>query len=139
MSKVRVRSHVIRRDSGSIAKRSLPTLPLLIRNSGEDLRSYNAIKRISSHAIRYSPLRSFSTFNGTRVVPFTRPKSPYKRNGSLRSNWNPFQYVQSLPQSAVVCARRKVRREVLFAMRRAGRGPMAKPRKSSTSHISCAR
>lgn len=41
------------------------------------------------------------------------------------------------PQTVAVCIRRKRRKEVLFAKKRAGKGGMRKPRRSWLSKISC--
>lgn len=43
------------------------------------------------------------------------------------------------PQRVAVCIRRKARREVLFAKKRAGKGGMRKPRRTWLSKISCRR
>lgn len=43
------------------------------------------------------------------------------------------------PERVAVCVRRKARREVLFAKKRAGRGGMRKPRRTWLSKISCRR
>lgn len=41
------------------------------------------------------------------------------------------------PLSVYVCIKRKIRKEVFHALRKAGRGGMRKPRYSLNSHISC--
>lgn len=43
------------------------------------------------------------------------------------------------PQSVLICVRRQRRREVLHAMKKAGKGGMRRPRRNQFSSISCRR
>lgn len=124
-----------RRDAFVIAKR--PRLPRLLSalvfHSGEDLR-----RHVPQKAFR--PLRSVS---GAAVYPRVRfrylPRNqpsygdPY-RFGS-RSRSLSFDFV--LPRHAVVCARRRIRKEVMFARNKAGRRGQRRPRRSSRSSLVC--
>lgn len=87
---------------------------------GHDNRAYSPIPRM----IR--PARHVTGRIAATTVP---------RNAPLRK----VRYQFSLPSSVVVCVRRGVRKEVIFAKNKAGRNGQRKSRRTSSSHISCKR
>ena len=42
-----------------------------------------------------------------------------------------------VPRDAVICARRKIRKEVIFAKGKAGRGGQRRPRRNDYSNVVC--
>lgn len=90
----------------------------------EDLRRYHP----SVHSRRY--LRVDGKVAGWRRVP-VQSRVPWVRE-QLRLSF-------SLPKKTIVCIRRKVRRAVLHALQKTGRGggPQKRPRWSAASRIRC--
>lgn len=121
----RVNNLVQRNNPLTIAK-----VPLLRRNvlpltQIEDKRQF--IPRISY--IRNSP----KVFRPLRTSSARNAKLRYGIN--LRS---PFGFIIHAPRNAVLCVRRKIRREVLFAKGAAGGRSSRKPKRfNQYSHIHC--
>lgn len=91
----------------------------------EDRRILKPINRLLQ-----SSLRNLS------AAPISHTKSHYK---APRPFYMPRSF-DSLPRDAVICARRKIRKEVIFALGSGGRRGSKKPyRRSSTSNIHCRR
>lgn len=114
--------------------RRLPRLlPRLVAASGEDHRVHlpkNAIRRLRNLAA--VPVRPRVRF---RSLPRNAKAYRDVYLGGLRSKSLSFDFV--LPRDAVVCARRKIRREVIFAKGKAGRGGQRKPRFNERSKLVC--
>jgi hypothetical protein len=83
----------------------------------------------------------YPTLSGRRVAPLATVNIPmsHKTRRAARSNTNSrlwdVKYI--LPESSVLCARRKVRREVIFATNNAGRSGQKRPKYNQNSKISC--
>lgn len=144
MSKVKRRrsstirgSSIARRDTFDIAKptlRRLPRLlPIFVATSGEDHRV---------HLPRQS-IRRLRSLSGASISPVVRFRSVPRNVKSIRDVYSrgvasrhmSFDFV--LPRSAVVCARRKIRKEVIFAKGKAGRGGQRRPRRNARSYLVC--
>lgn len=115
----------------------LPTSPLERLSEVEDRRSFHF----------EGPNRPALMDDGTmaRVHVVDRPKNR-NRVKPRAFRFGPKIYSQTKavvafqePERVAVCVRRKARREVLFAKKRAGRGGMRKPRRTWLSKISCRR
>lgn len=108
----------------------------------EDLRTYHP----------GGPYRSARTFMA-RPVQVTRLRNDYTPIRSPRVVQSSVRYGRQLqtkapvfarerlafemPKSVLVCARREMRREVLFAKRKTGRGAYTKKRRNQWSNVKC--
>jgi hypothetical protein len=122
---------VIRNTSRRLPKKII--IPNLIRYSQEDLRRYHPMGR----------RRPLTTFSGRRflfrhVIGNLR-RSLKSRSRSKHSIYSPFHVRIFAPPDAVICAKRNVRREVIFARGKGGGGHKRKPRYTEYSNISCRR
>ena len=122
---------VARRDTFPIANRRLPRLIAL---SGEDHRRFHPmrenrpLKRLDgSPAFLRLRLRTFRNLKRVRNLAL-RPR---------RRSMDRLQVELAIPRDAVICARRRVRKSVLFAKRKAGRGGQRPPRRNFNSQIVC--
>jgi len=97
------------------------------------LRSYED-RRSWQPTANLNPFRAPATFSGQRAPLTSNP--PLKR--SLRSSFHHKIAFQE-PESVLVCVRRQIRKEVLFAKNKTGRTGQNKPRWTDMSKISCRR
>jgi len=116
MAKRRGSISVARRVTYDNANRSrLPRkllVPLLISNVGQDLRRFNPTTRSKNAS---QSLFKHRTIHGRHVVPRAVVRN-YPRSRNLYNHArNDFRVTYSLPPSAIICAKRKIRREVIFA------------------------
>jgi hypothetical protein len=108
----------------TIANRRLPRLiPILIKQSGEDFRRFHPERSLR-------PLRSLS---GRPIRP--RPTVTYKKIKTYSPKLMMGSY--KIPQDAVICAKRNVRKSVLFAKNKAGRAGQKTPRFNENSQLQC--
>lgn len=88
----------------------------------------------------YAPSQSLPT-SRTRII--TRPRRQARRsgnlNGSLPKMFQPVAVVAGfrVPKKVAICIRRKMRKEVLHALRKAGKVGQKRPRRSYYSDIHC--
>lgn len=120
----------------------LPRLPrpdllirsYLVKQSGEDFRRPHPRGKSRS-------LRSLSG-RIVRPRPHVRPRVRLHRDARTR-RFVPAVvdlFVEHrLPRDAVICARRNIRKEVLHALGKAGRGGQRPPRRTANSDIHCDR
>ena len=85
---------------------------------------------------RYSPLpvAAPKTKKGTAAVVISSTV-PVKTKGKRTTHRLQESFI--VPEKVLTCARRKRRTEVLHALKKTGKGGQRKPRRNSTSHISC--
>lgn len=103
-----------------IARRSLPYTITIIPRPRTSLLDDNR---------RFHPAKTRRTLNdllGMRVK--LRPRINRNLDVSFHA-----------PRRAIICARRAIRREVMFATNKSGRGGQRKPRRNSRSYIKCRR
>ncbi|QGH72134.1 MAG: hypothetical protein [Microviridae sp. ctYqV29] len=100
--------------------------PVLERAITQDL--------LDNRAFSPSPLRRLRTLLGT----------PARLRARLISKVDPVSYVSPYldtvnPLKAVHCVRRKIRRQVIFALGKSGKGagPRKRPRRTDTSDLRC--
>lgn len=102
--------------SGSPMPRSLPVLPPVSVLSSRRAYQVQALRSSGDDARRWHPLQSIrprKTIHG----------GSYRARPVIRNVSSPVLFYA--PSSATLCVRRSIRREVLFAKRRAGRsGPI---------------
>lgn len=119
-----------------IAKPRLPRrllLSSLVSSSTEDFRRYHP--NVS--------FRKFRDLSGGVVRPrhligVVPRRSPFLRRVVFRrARSDSLNVVSTLPRSAVICARRKIRKEVIFAKGKAGRGGQRSPRRNARSSVVC--
>ena len=116
---------------------------VLHKNTNRRLPSLrtNVIKSLLLNTIQDSRRFSPSTFRnrydlfGKRIIAKPIIFSTYDSSG----RYDPLSLKFSLPRSAVTCVRRRVRREVLFANRKAGKVGQRPPKFNSDSTIYCSR
>lgn len=118
------------------ANRRLPRPDLLsrsfiVQSVGEDFRRFhpNANRR---------RLRTLGgAFVRARAVVGTEP---FRSRVSGASRFlSPWSVRHVFPRDAVVCVRRKIRKEVIFATGKAGRGGQRRPRRNENSDVVCRR
>lgn len=112
-----------------LPRRYLPSLSVI-----EDMRTHHPRPRLRTlRSIHASPI-----FSRTRVGLFSRNLS-ISRNRRERARLRrlSFDIHRTLPLDAVICAKRHVRAEVLFAKNKAGRGGQRRPRRNENSEIIC--
>ena len=115
-------------------RRRLPRrrlLQTLVTLTGEDQRRYHP----------YETTRQYSTISGRHIRPyavvaFSTRKPVARSSNALKESYKVNFY---LPSSAVLCARRKIRREVLFANNKTGKVGQRPPRYNHNSTINCTR
>lgn len=100
----------------------------------------------SSRLLLYEDRRQFhpegvyarpATFDGSRQrIGVSSSPNVNKRKGRSRPFFKPILAFEH-PLRVVLCARRKIRKEVLHALGKSGRGGQRKPRYSYYSSISC--
>lgn len=127
-----------RRDASDISNRRLPLLnnyvpynplPSTFLTEIEDRRQWHplGVNR---------PARSFNRAQHTLQVP----KYPKRQGRAFRPyKWPTAQIGFTQPDQVLVCVRRKQRREVLHALKKAGRGGQRRPRYNLYSKITCRR
>lgn len=125
-----------RRDALVITNQRLPRpkiiRKLLLTQLRDDSRRSHpnvALKRqrdIFGRTIRRLPIVGLPVMGNP---PRSRPN---RRYDPLRINF-------ALPKTAVVCARRQIRKEVMFAIKKAGRGGQKRPRRNANSNTLCRR
>lgn len=119
-----------RRDNSTIA--NVPTLPFnteVIRLTDfEDRRQFHPDGVFQSPKVLFPPR--------SRVV--ARARQGPKAQNPVRGGLVRFPSLSfSVPNKVLICVRRKQRKEVLFAKRKAGRGGQKRPRRNWYSEISC--
>lgn len=124
----RKRSKSRERDSNNIASSLLTrTNFTTVLSELEDRRTF--------HPARYKPVRGF--FKDASVIGIAPVKgnvSKRKRGGNYVADVFKF----NTPSAVGVCIRRKRRKEVLFALNRAGKGSRSrKRRRNENSDVSC--
>lgn len=131
-----------RRETFAFAKppRLPRLLPLLVQHSGEDRRFYapSKLNRVyrSLSGVTVAPRPRFwrDYINARQAF---RPRNvAYSASPSRRSSVRDLDVRLFLPPDAVVCARRKIRRSVIFAR---GRGGTRVRKSVSRSQILCPR
>lgn len=127
MAKRRNRDRSEQRDSTHIASSLLrPTVIPDLLSLIEDRRTFNPAE--------YYP-------KGTSKLSSEIGIAPVKRSGVKRGKNVAFQpdiFRFKMPEKVALCVRRKSRREVLFALRKTGKGSrMVKRRRNRYSEISC--
>jgi hypothetical protein len=99
--------------------------------------------RINEYNNRFVESRRTYKFHST-PIPTTRPKRTMQKTLAMetgrkiqkpvqQNTYNPL----SIPQRAIVCARRKQRKEVMHAIKRAGKSGQKRPTRNQFSHIKC--
>lgn len=123
-----------RRDIPNIANRRLPSISFsqpLLPSPGlslyEDRRRY--------HPEGYT--RPAKLFNGSSHTLTAIPQKKY-RYKALKT-LVPETIAFSAPKETLVCVRRKIRREVMFARKKTGKSGQRRPRYNYLSSISCRR
>lgn len=80
-------------------------------------------------------------WGGSRESPRIRVYASHRSTGAARKASSPFGQVVDAPvqlsNRAIVCARRGVRREVLFAQRKTGRGARSPRQRAYNSYVRC--
>lgn len=119
-----------------IARTPLPRRYLTPLSVVEDFRRYHP------HANRrhYRRVDASLVLSRSRVGYFLRStlrRRPFIDRRRLRQL--SMAVVRTLPRDAVVCAKRNVRKEVIFAMNKAGRGGQRRPRRNENSNVVCKR
>lgn len=136
MSRRRSRSHSIhksvRRDVLPIANSLPDTLPSL--RHFEDRRYYFPVKSVE-------PIRSFG-YNSSRIVLRQKPKVLRSSVVSVkptqkRRNRPVVGFSFSAPREVLICVRRKIRKQVLHALRKTGKVGQRRPRRGFYSSVSC--
>lgn len=129
------------RDNNSISRRSLRfdsySLESLV-NPMEDFdrgetSSISDTRRFDFEGSSRSGVRPYN-----RVVVGTRAKQP-ERTRVRFYEAPPAAIAYERPEEISVCARRRIRREVMHARRHTGSSGQRKPHWTAESHISCAR
>lgn len=82
-----------------------------------------------------SPARSVSRPQHTLVLP--QPKNPDRLGNRVRNSQLPSGVAFQSPEKVLVCIRRKMRKEVLHALKKAGKTGQKRPRRSYYSDIHC--
>lgn len=131
-----------RRDNNTIAN-SLPTLEDDFLTSPGSLTQYEDRRQWHPEG-KYAPARSFNKTRHRLTVPnanHVRHRPAGKTMGDIRSTieGTPWQTAFREPDKVLICARRQIRREVMHALKKSGRGGQKKPRYSEYSKISCRR
>lgn len=114
-----------------LPRRVLLPSPVLL-NEISDYRSFHP----------HGKTRSFRDRLGRRIIPRTVVRSVPFRGPNFSRGFPLFADLKStrqLPRDAVVCVRRRIRKEVLFASRRAGRGGQRRPSFNPNSDVICRR
>ena len=130
-----------RRVASANAKRSLPssyrdTLPRStvfdVKNQlflFEDRRSFNP------ESI-YAPARSFSKTRHRLIIPRVA-KAPARGRPKQLELFPPAHIGFRAPEKVLICVRRKMRKEVMFATGKAGKAGQKKPRRNEYSEVHC--
>lgn len=122
----RKRGNSRQRDNNSIANTLLtsPTRHYIL--SHEDRRLYHPLDDVR-------PAKGLSKYASQITV------TPYKRNKARpKAAPTPDVFRFNAPQKVAVCVRRKTRREVLFALKRTGKGSRRRRRRRNYySEVSC--
>ncbi|AZL82957.1 hypothetical protein [Apis mellifera associated microvirus 51] len=142
----RRRSSRQRRDSTHIANQRLPLSPLenLFRVTKPPLVVFEDRRQWHPEG-KYAPARSFSSSrHRLREVPgISRGNSRNDRSrrssGFRLHDPGPLKIGFGNPSRVLVCVRRRIRKEVLFARRKTGRVGQRRPRFNFYSQISCRR
>lgn len=117
-----------------IARPSLPRRYLSPLSVIEDFRAYHPRPRLRT----YRSVFAGSIFSRSVVGMFSRDRAIRRNRINRRRLAHLSMDVHRvLPRSAVICAKRRSRREVIFAMNKAGRGGQRRPRRNETSEIIC--
>lgn len=121
-----------RRDTYTrITRRSLP------RRNYTAIQDYRRFHPDGSH----QPFRD--TYGGTltpRRRVYTTHSTPLFQGRGRRPVFTPVQNINSsvhLPKRAIICARRSIRKEVLFAKNKTGRTGQKKPHFNPNSNLRC--
>jgi len=156
-----------RRDLNTIANRRLPTLsknnvrlrpsPLSPRMNQGTFRRFKTMRPSvplqAAEDRRYwhpaapihRPVRTLSGVQSHRLVigkPNGRKQvstNPYKRSAVAKPDMAgpPHQIAFHAPEKVVICVRRKRRKEVIFALNKAGKGGQRRPRRTHNSGVQC--
>lgn len=87
---------------------------------------------------RFEPVDTFPRAQFHRSARLVVGDNVNKNKGKTRKSSVPSTIKFAVPQEVAVCVRRKQRREVLFAMRRTGKGSKRKDRRRTYfSDVSC--
>jgi len=120
------------RDASAITNRMLRSDMWLKFNAPMRLREYE--DRRSFHPEGdYAPAKSFSQSRHRLTVKKLRQ---HRAAPSLKT-YSPSFVAFEQPNKVLICVRRKIRKEVLHAFRKAGRSGQRRPRRSWFSAISC--
>lgn len=137
-----------RRDANVIANETLPVSSNSSPRRSSPLRLYE--DRRQFHPQRdHAPARSFNRYQHQLRVPRSRkryvtretPRNPDAFAG-LRNNFTntvPHAIGFDRPDKVLICVRRQMRKEVLFAKRKTGRRGQRRPRYGWYSKITCRR
>lgn len=93
-------------------------------------------RRFHPHGIN----RSYRSVDGRRVTPRYSVQRTRYRAPTVRRPFPLFADIRDvpvLPRSAVICARRRSRKEVMFATGNAGRRGQRKPHRNENSNLRC--
>jgi hypothetical protein len=124
---------------------------VILNNSNRRLRSFSTIRRTSNNLTQYedrrlwhpegdyAPARSFSK---TRHRLEVFPRISYSSGLSINKVQNLSRTTAhaigfSAPNKVLICVRRNIRKEVLHALNKTGKGGQNPPRRNSYSNIYC--
>lgn len=119
----------------SAPARYLPTSPSVAARLGPlDHPAATLRKRHSTSTLMRTVLGD--RISGSRESPIVRSRA--SRRSRLVSPWEQVNFVSpQLTERAQICARRAIRREVLFAIKGTGKGSGARRRYSEKSKVRC--
>lgn len=122
-----------RRGNYSTAKRSLPTRSNSLNNI---LREYE--DRREWHPLGASrPARSFNRDRHRLVVAKYPVNNPRSLASTIKIGTVPHVIAFGAPKKVLICVRRKIREQVLHALKKTGIAGQNRPRRSEYSSISC--
>lgn len=123
------RPAVVHRLAGALDRDRI-ILRSLLHDPISDLRQAEDRRQLHRHYQQ----RQYLRIDGTPARPRMLPLQSGLRG--LRSQMR-FQF--PVPKETLVCVRRQVRRRIIFAMQKAGRGGQKKPSWTETSRVVCRR
>lgn len=137
MAKSRSRSRSYRRDYHyPITRRSLP-----IRRAKKPLPNLTHYedRRLWHPENNNAPAKSFNRSRHRLIVPKRNNRSVSAPSYSLHHLFEalPVTIGFEAPKKVLVCVRRKVRKEILFALNKTGKRGQKRPRWNEYSHVQC--
>lgn len=128
-----------RRDTTDITSQRLPSLNQTFQNLLQSPLSLYEDRRTFNPEGDLAPARSFNQSRHRLIYPNSQPNVNKNRTPS---NTRTIKYPSASiafdnPDKVLICARRKIRKEVLHALKKSGKTGQRRPRYNYYSKISC--